>query len=66
MNETELVHGLNRENNLGDLKASDILREGLILDEHRYQITTWQDLHQHVQEVRVLKCSVELDHPTAV
>ena len=39
MNETELVHGLNRENNLGDLKASDILREGLILDEHRYQIT---------------------------
>lgn len=66
MNETEFVHSLDSENNLSDIESGDVLGEDLILDEHSHQITTRQELHQHIQEVLVLECREELDHPRRV
>lgn len=66
MYEAKLVHGLNGQSKLSHVETSDILGEDFILDEHGHQITTGQELHQHVQESVVLKGSVKLDNPRAV
>lgn len=66
MDETELVNGLNSENDLCHIESCDVLCENLVLDEHGHQITTRQELHEHVKESIVLECGVQLDNPRAV
>lgn len=66
MDETELVDSFNGENNLRHIESCDVLRENLILDEHSHQVTTRQELHEHVQEGIVLEGGVQLDNPRAV
>ena len=66
MDEAQLVYGFNRQRNLGHVESSDIFREDLILNQHGHQITTRQELHEHVQEGGVLEGCVQLDEPGAV
>jgi len=66
MDEAQLVDRFYGQDNLGDVKPSYILREDFVLDEHSHQVTTGQELHQHIQEVCILKCCEELDDPRAV
>lgn len=66
MYEAKLVDSLNGQSKLSHVKASDIFRENLILDEHSHQVTAGQELHEHVQEGVVLESGVELDDPRAV
>lgn len=49
MNETEVVHSLNRKNALGNVEPRNILREGVVLDQHRHQVSSSQELHDEVQ-----------------
>lgn len=63
MDEAQLVHSFNSKNDFGHVEAGDIFAEDLILDEHRHQITTGQELHEHVKESGVLERSVKLDEP---
>lgn len=55
MDETELVDGFDGQDNLRHVEASDVLAEDLVLDEHCHQVTTGQELHEHVEECRVLE-----------
>jgi hypothetical protein len=48
MNEAEFVDGLDGERDFRHVEASDILCEDFVLDEHGHQITTGQELHEHV------------------
>jgi hypothetical protein len=66
MDETELVNGFNSENNLCHVESCDVLREDLVLDKHSHQITTRQELHEHVKEGVVLECGVQLNNPRTV
>ena len=66
MNEAKLMDGFYSKGDLSHVEASDILGEDLILDKHGHQITTRQELHQHVQERVVLERRVQLDHPRTV
>ena len=66
MDETQLVNRFDGKDNLRDVEPRDVLGEDLILDKHRHQVSTRQELHQHVEEVGVLEGSVELDDPGAV
>lgn len=66
MNKAILVDRLNGQNDLSNIESCDVLREDLILDEHSHKITSWQELHQHVEEVRVLEGCVELYDPGTV
>lgn len=66
MNETILMNRLNGQNDLSNIESCDVLRENLIFNEHSHEITTWQELHQHVKEVRVLEGGVELHNPWTV
>lgn len=66
MDKAQLVDGLDGENDLCNVEASDVLGKDLILNEHSHEIASWQELHQHVQEVLVLEGGVELDDPWAV
>jgi hypothetical protein len=52
--------------NLGHVETSDILSEDFVLDEHSHQITSRQELHQHVEEGSVLESGVQLDDPGTV
>lgn len=36
MDETKVVHGLDRKNALCDIEPRHILREGIVLDQHRH------------------------------
>ena len=49
MYETEVVHSLNRKNALGNVEPRNILREGIVLDQHRHQVSPSQELHDEVQ-----------------
>lgn len=66
MDEAKLVDGLDSEDNLSNVETSNILAENLILDKHGHQITTRQELHQHIQEVLVLESGVQLDDPRGI
>jgi hypothetical protein len=57
------VHSLDSQNDFCHVESCDILAEDLILDEHRHQVTTRQELHEHVKEGGVLERSVKLDEP---
>lgn len=49
MNETKVMHGLDRKNALGDIEPRHVLREGIVLDQHRHQVSSSQELHDEVQ-----------------
>lgn len=66
MNEPELVNSLDGKNTLGDVEPSNILRECVVLDEHRHQITSGKELHDEVQVCWVLERIVKLHHPWRV
>ena len=55
MNETEVMHGLDRKNALCDVEPRHVLREGIVLDQHRHQVASGQELHDEVQVRRVLE-----------
>lgn len=66
MDEAQFVNSLDRETYLSHVEASDIFREDFILNEHGHQISSRQELHEHVQERAVLECRVKLDNPRTV
>jgi hypothetical protein len=66
VNETKLVDCFYRKRDLGHVEARNVLCEDLVLDEHGHQVTTRQELHQHVQEGVVLEGGVQLDDPRTV
>ena len=66
MNETEVMNGLDSQNELGHVEASDIFREDLVLDQHGHEISAREEFHEHVEESRVLERSVQFDQPRAV
>jgi len=66
MYEAKLVHGLDSERNLSHIEPRDILRKDLVLDEHGHEIPSRQELHEHVQERRVLERRVQLDQPWTI
>ena len=66
MNEPKLVNSLDGKNTLGDVEPSNILRECVVLDEHRHQISSWQELHDEVEVRRILEGVVELHNPWRV
>lgn len=66
MDETQLVDCLDGKNNLCNVEPRDILGKDFILDEHSHQVSTGQELHQHVEEVGILERCEELDNPGAV
>ena len=55
MDKTEVMHGLNRKNALGDVEPRHVLREGIVLDQHRHQVSSSQELHDEIQVCRVLE-----------
>jgi hypothetical protein len=57
------MNSFDGEHNLGDVKTGYILRKDLILDQHCHEISSGQELHQHIEEVGVLKGGVELHYP---
>ena len=66
MNEAQLVHSFNGQNNFCHVKPCNVFTKDLILDEHCHQVTTRQELHEHVEERRVLERSVQFDEPRAL
>ena len=66
MDEPKLVHGFNSQHNLSHVEPRDVFAKDLVLDEHCHQVATRQELHEHVEECRVLERSVQLDEPWAL
>ena len=66
MNEAQLVHSLDGQNDFCHVESCDVLAEDLILDEHGHQVSTRKELHEHVKECGVLERSVKLDKPRAL
>lgn len=48
MNKTKLVDGLDGQCELGDVKAGYVFGEGDVFDEHSHEISTREELHEHV------------------
>ena len=55
MDETEVMHGLDRENALRDVEPRHVLREGIVFDQHRHQVSSGQELHDEIQVCGVLE-----------
>ena len=66
MDEAQLVHRLDSQNDFCHVESCDVLAENLILDEHCHQVTTREELHEHVKEGGVLEGSVKFDEPWAL
>ena len=66
MDEAKFVHGFNSQDNLSHVESRDVFAKDLVLDEHCHQVTTRQELHEHVEECRVLERGVQLDEPRAL
>ena len=66
MNEAQLVHSLDSQNDFSHVEACDVLAEDLVLDEHCHQVTARQELHEHIEEGGVLERCVKLDKPRAL
>ena len=58
MDEAQLVNSVYCEGNLSHVEACDVLGKDLVLDEHGHQVTTGQELHEHVEEGVVLESGV--------
>ena len=66
MYKAKFVNCLDSQGDLGHVETRNILGEDLILDKHRHEITSWQELHQHIQKCIVLESGVQLDNPRAI
>ena len=66
MDEAQLVDSFYSKDDFCHVKPCDVLGEDFVLDEHSHQITTGQELHEHVQEGVVLECGVQFNNPRAV
>jgi hypothetical protein len=66
MDETQLVHCLNGKNTFRHIEACDILREGIILDQHGHQVSARQELHDEVEVNRILEGVEQLHDPCRV
>lgn len=66
MYKAKLVNCLDSQGDLSHVETRNILGEDLILDKHRHEITSRQELHQHVQKCIVLESGVQLDNPRAI
>ena len=55
MYEPEFVYSLNGQSDLGHVESGDVFGEDLVLDQHGHQVSSRQELHQHVQERLVLE-----------
>lgn len=66
MDEAELVNGLDGEHTLGHVEARDVLAEGVVLDQHRHEVSSGKELHEEVKIVRVLERVVQLHDPGRV
>ena len=66
VNEAKRVDSLNGEHALRNVESCHILREGVILDQHRHEIPSRQELHDQIEIRRVLEGVVELDDPWRV
>lgn len=66
VDEAQLVDGFNGENTLCDVETSDIFREGVVLDQHRHEVASGEELHDEVQILGVLEGVVELDDPWGI
>ena len=64
--ETKLVYSLYRQCDFGHVEAGNVLGEDFVLDQHSHQITSGQELHEHVKESVVLEGGVQFDNPRAV
>jgi hypothetical protein len=66
VDEAELVHSFQSQCDLGHVETSNVFGEDFILDQHGHEITTWQELHEHVEEGRILERGMQLDEPGTV
>jgi hypothetical protein len=66
MYEAQPVDRFDRQSDFSHVEPGNIFREDLVLDEHSHQITTGQELHEHVKERRVLERSMQLHQPRTV
>jgi hypothetical protein len=66
MDKAELVHSFQSQCDLGHVETSNVFGEDFVLDQHGHEITTWQELHEHVEEGRVLERGMQLDEPRTV
>ena len=66
VDETKLVYRFDREHTLRHVETGDIFREGIVLDEHRHEIASGQELHDEVEVCRILERVVELHYPWRV
>lgn len=66
MDEAQAVDGFNGENNFCNIESCNVLREDLVFDQHGHQVAAGQELHEHVEEGRILEGGEELDDPRAV
>ena len=63
MDEAKFVDGFDSEDTLRDVETGNVLRERVVLDQHRHEIASGQELHDEVQVLWVLEGVVKLDHP---
>lgn len=66
VNEAEFVNCFYRQCDFCHVESSDVFCEDLILDQHRHQVATWEEFHEHVEEGRILECRVQLHNPRTV
>lgn len=66
MDETKVMDGLDGENALRDVEPGHVLREGVVLDQHRHQVPSGQELHDEIQVGRVLERIIQLHDPGRV
>jgi len=55
MDETKVMYGLDRKNTLCDIEPRHVLREGIVFDQHRHQVSSGQELHDEIQVSRILE-----------
>ena len=63
VDETQLVDSLNGKHTLRNVETSDIFRESVVLDQHRHEIASRQELHDQIEVGRILEGVVELHDP---
>lgn len=66
MNEAKVVDSLDSENTLCNVETGDIFRECVVLDQHRHEIASRQELHDEVEVGGVLERVVQLHNPRGV
>ena len=49
VNETKLMNSLDSKNTLRDVETSNVFGEGVVLDQHRHEIASRQELHDQIE-----------------